>query len=169
MLINTGELIKMFLNYIDHINIDNKRVMLRGWVHKITDLSHIVFVKLRDKSGIVQLVCDKDQIKNIRLENAIEVIGTKCENEKAPGGIEIKVEKIKVVGKTYYEIVGPVDGVPLVFIHGITGTSACYPEFILELASKGYKVLIFDLFGRGFSSAPGTRYDDKLFIFVFRL
>ena len=77
--------------------------MLRGWVHKITDLSHIVFVKLRDKSGIVQLVCDKDQIKNIRLENAIEVIGTKCENEKAPGGIEIKVEEIKVVGKTYYE------------------------------------------------------------------
>lgn len=92
---------RVFINELD--KLDNKRVMLRGWVHKITDLSHIVFVKLRDKSGIVQLVCDKDQIKNIRLENAIEVIGTKCENEKAPGGIEIKVEEIKVVGKTYYE------------------------------------------------------------------
>ena len=91
----------VFINELD--KLDNKRVMLRGWVHKITDLSHIVFVKLRDKSGIVQLVCDKDQIKNIRLENAIEVIGTKYENEKAPGGIEIKVEEIKVVGKTYYE------------------------------------------------------------------
>ena len=89
---------RVFINELD--KLDNKRVMLRGWVHKITDLSHIVFVKLRDKSGIV---CDKDQIKNIRLENAIEVIGTKCENEKAPGGIEIKVEEIKVVGKTYYE------------------------------------------------------------------
>ena len=92
---------RVFINELD--KLDNKRVMLRGWVHKITDLSHIVFVKLRDKSGIVQLVCDKDQIKNIRLENVIEVIGTKCENEKAPGGIEIKVEEIKVVGKTYYE------------------------------------------------------------------
>ena len=92
---------RVFINELD--KLDNKRVMLRGWVHKITDLSHIVFVKLRDKSGIVQLVCDKDQIKNIRLENAIEVIGTKCENEKAPGGIELKVEEIKVVGKTYYE------------------------------------------------------------------
>ena len=92
---------RVFINELD--KLDNKRVMLRGRVHKITDLSHIVFVKLRDKSGIVQLVCDKDQIKNIRLENAIEVIGTKCENEKAPGGIEIKVEEIKVVGKTYYE------------------------------------------------------------------
>ena len=96
-----AQLEKIFINELD--KLDNKRVMLRGWVHKITDLSHIVFVKLRDKSGIVQLVCDKDQIKNIRLENAIEVIGTKCENEKAPGGIEIKVEEIKVVGKTYYE------------------------------------------------------------------
>ena len=92
---------RVFINELD--KLDNKRVMLRGWVHKITDLSHIVFEKLRDKSGIVQLVCDKDQIKNIRLENAIEVIGTKYENEKAPGGIEIKVEEIKVVGKTYYE------------------------------------------------------------------
>ena len=92
---------RVFINELD--KLDNKRVMLRGWVHKIIDLSHVVFVKLRDKSGIVQLVCDKDQIKNIRLENAIEVIGTKYENEKAPGGIEIKVEEIKVVGKTYYE------------------------------------------------------------------
>ena len=77
--------------------------MLRGWVHKIIDLSHVVFVKLRDKSGIVQLVCDKDQVKDLRLENAIEVIGTKCENEKAPGGIEITVKDIKIVGTTYYE------------------------------------------------------------------
>ena len=92
---------RVFINELD--KLDNKRVMLRGWVHKITDLSHIVFVKLRDKSGIVQLVCDKDQIKNIRLENAIEVIGTKCENEKAPGGIEITVKDIKIVGATYYE------------------------------------------------------------------
>ena len=92
---------RVFINELD--KLDNKRVMLRGWVHKIIDLSHVVFVKLRDKSGIVQLVCDKDQVKDLRLENAIEVIGTKYENEKAPGGIEIKVEEIKVVGKTYYE------------------------------------------------------------------
>ena len=83
--------------------VKEETVMLRGWVHKIIDLSHVVFVKLRDKSGIVQLVCDKDQVKDLRLENAIEVIGTKCENEKAPGGIEIIVKDIKIVGTTYYE------------------------------------------------------------------
>ena len=83
--------------------VKEETIMLRGWVHKIIDLSHVVFVKLRDKSGIVQLVCDKDQVKDLRLENAIEVIGTKCENEKAPGGIEITVKDIKIVGTTYYE------------------------------------------------------------------
>ena len=83
--------------------VKEETIMLRGWVHKIIDLSHVVFVKLRDKSGIVQLVCDKDQVKDLRLENAIEVIGTKCENEKAPGGIEITVKDIKIVGATYYE------------------------------------------------------------------
>ena len=83
--------------------VKKETIMLRGWVHKIIDLSHVVFVKLRDKSGIVQLVCDKDQVKDLRLENAIEVIGTKCENEKAPGGIEIIVKDIKIVGTTYYE------------------------------------------------------------------
>ena len=84
-------------------SVKEETIMLRGWVHKIIDLSHVVFVKLRDKSGIVQLVCDKDQVKDLRLENAIEVIGTKCENEKAPGGIEIIVKDIKIVGTTYYE------------------------------------------------------------------
>ncbi|MBU5334822.1 aspartate--tRNA(Asn) ligase [Intestinibacter bartlettii] len=78
-------------------------VLLRGWVYKIIDLSHVVFVKLRDKSGIAQLVTTKEQIEGLKLENAIEVIGKKSENEKAPGGIEIIVDEIKILGKTYYD------------------------------------------------------------------
>lgn len=81
----------------------NKNVLVRGWVHKITDLSHVVFIKLRDKSGIIQLVCDKEQIKDLRLESAIEVVGKVCDNEKAPGKIEVIVEEIKIVGNTYYD------------------------------------------------------------------
>ncbi|MDY5211546.1 aspartate--tRNA(Asn) ligase [Intestinibacter sp.] len=78
-------------------------VLLRGWVYKIIDLSQVVFVKLRDKSGIVQLVTTKEQIEGLKLENAIEVRGKKSENEKAPGGIEIIVDEIKILGKTYYD------------------------------------------------------------------
>ena len=62
-------------------------VLLRGWVYKIIDLSQVVFVKLRDKSGIVQLVTTKEQIEGLKLENAIEVRGKKSKNEKVYRGI----------------------------------------------------------------------------------
>ena len=78
-------------------------VLLRGWIYKIIDLSNVVFIKLRDKSGIVQLVATKEQIEGLRLENAIEVTGKKSENEKAPGGVEVVVDEIKILGKTYYD------------------------------------------------------------------
>lgn len=80
-----------------------EKVLLRGWVHKIRDLSHVSFVMLRDKSGIIQLVCTKEQIKKLRLENSIEVIGTTRKSEKAPGGIEIEVSDIKIEGQVYYD------------------------------------------------------------------
>ena len=81
----------------------DETILLRGWVYKIIDLSNIVFVKLRDKSGIIQLVTNKEQIEVLKLENAIEVIGKKSKNEKAPGGIEIIVDEIKILGRTYYD------------------------------------------------------------------
>ena len=81
----------------------DETILLRGWVYKIIDLSNIVFVKLRDKSGIIQLVTNKEQIEGLKLENAIEVISKKSKNEKAPGGIEIIVDEIKILGRTYYD------------------------------------------------------------------
>ena len=80
-----------------------EKVMLRGWVHKIRDLSHVSFLMLRDKSGIIQLVCTKEQIKGLRLENSIEVIGVIRENDKALNGMEIEVCSIEVTGKVYYD------------------------------------------------------------------
>ena len=81
----------------------DETILLRGWVYKIIDLSNIVFVKLRDKSGIIQLVTNKEQIEGLKLENAVEVVGKKSENEKAPDGIEIIVDEIKILGRTYYD------------------------------------------------------------------
>jgi len=71
---------RIFINELK--NLERQKVLLRGWVHKITYLSQVVFIRLRDKSGIIQLVCEKEQVKNLRLENAIEVVGKVCSNEK---------------------------------------------------------------------------------------
>lgn len=79
-------------------------VLVRGWVHKIHDLGKFGFVHLRDKTGIIQLVADKETLKELRAEMSVEVIGTKVENPKAPGGIELQIKDLKVLGKTYYDM-----------------------------------------------------------------
>lgn len=90
--------------YIKDLKVNGEEtVLLKGWVHKIRDLSHVSFIMLRDKSGIIQLVCTKEQIKGLRLENAIEVKGIVRENEKAPRGMEIEVSSIEVSGKVFYD------------------------------------------------------------------
>ncbi|WP_123053626.1 aspartate--tRNA(Asn) ligase [Clostridium sp. JN-1] len=80
------------------------RVLLRGWVHKVKEFKDFGFVQLRDKTGVIQLVVDKDRLKGLRLEMSVEVTGTKVENTKAIGGVEVKVYSIEVLGKTYYDM-----------------------------------------------------------------
>ena len=82
---------------------DGTEVELKGWVHKIYDLGKISFVKLRDKTGIIQIVIDESLNVKLRLEMCIAVKGKKVKNEKAPEGIEVQVDELKVLGKTYYD------------------------------------------------------------------
>ncbi len=81
----------------------NQKVLVKGWIHKIHDLGRIAFVTLRDKSGLVQLVLEESQKEGLRLEMALEVTGVVSENQKAASGLEIKVEKLKVVGAAHYD------------------------------------------------------------------
>ena len=89
--------------FIKDLCVKEEKVLLRGWVHKIRDLANVSFVMLRDKSGIIQLVCTKEQIKGLRLENSIEVKGIVRKNEKCPRGMEIEVSSIDITGNVYYE------------------------------------------------------------------
>lgn len=79
-------------------------ILVKGWVHKIHDLGKITFVHLRDKTGILQLVIDRELHENLRLEMSIEVKGTKIENAKAPGGVELEVSELKILGKANYDV-----------------------------------------------------------------
>lgn len=83
-------------------NTDDE-ILVRGWVHKIHDLGKITFVHLRDKTGIIQLVFTEGMPEHLRLEMSIEAKGKKVENPKAPGGLEIAVEKMNILGKAYYD------------------------------------------------------------------
>ena len=78
-------------------------VLVKGWVHKIIELSTISFIHLRDKTGIIQLVLDKEESKKLRLEMCLSVTGEKIINEKAPLGVEIQAKDIEIIGDVFYD------------------------------------------------------------------
>lgn len=67
-------------------------------------------------------------------------------------------------GLTHYYVLGPESGKRIVFIHGITAPSLTLKHFLSKLASKGFRVLCYDMFGRGFSDCPGNNYDRELYV-----
>ena len=86
----------------------NEHVCLVGWVAKRRNLGSLVFMDLRDRSGIVQLVFDEtieEQVKDVRNEYVLQVEGVvlerKDKNPKlATGEIEVKVEKVKIINSS---------------------------------------------------------------------
>ncbi|PIB28567.1 aspartate--tRNA ligase [Maribacter sp. 4G9] len=90
-----------------HINTD---VVLSGWVHKTRDKGFVVWVDLRDRYGITQLVFDEDRTSKELLESArnlgrefvIQVNGSVIEraskNDKIPtGSIEVLVKELTIL------------------------------------------------------------------------
>ena len=39
---------------------DGREVVLMGWVHKRRDLGNLIFIDLRDRSGLAQIVFNKE-------------------------------------------------------------------------------------------------------------
>lgn len=83
----------------------NSEVTLCGWVAKRRNFGALVFIDLRDRYGITQLVFNEDiatQISNVRNEYVLQVKGTvverKDKNPKlATGEIEVVVREVKIV------------------------------------------------------------------------
>ncbi|TAK95811.1 aspartate--tRNA(Asn) ligase [Patescibacteria group bacterium] len=95
-------------------------IKLAGWVHVRRDHGKIIFIDLRDRSGIVQMVVipgdqeTYEAAKTVRSEFVIEVEGLVKERPasavkqgSATGTVEIEVKKLTVLGKVAGEL--PVD------------------------------------------------------------
>lgn len=83
----------------------NEEVTLIGWVNKKRNLGSLVFIDLRDRYGITQVVCDDrfaevtSQIKNEYILQVSGVVEKRKEANKdlATGEIDVKVNDITIV------------------------------------------------------------------------
>lgn len=65
-------------------------------------------------------------------------------------------------GVTHYDISGPADGTPVVLVHGFSVPLYIWAPAAVALSTAGYRVLRYDLLGRGFSDRPDVTYDSDL-------
>jgi len=83
-----------------------EKVRLCGWVNTRRDHGKIIFIDLRDRSGIVQLVSGQN-VKEFRPEDVVEIVGEvrrrpkEMINPKIPTGeVEVEVKEIKILAKS---------------------------------------------------------------------
>ena len=88
------------------VNQVGQTVTIKGWVNTRRDHGKIVFIDLRDRTGIVQVVCT-EAAKNLRSEFVISVTGLvkarpeKLINKNLPtGAIEIEAKEIEVISQS---------------------------------------------------------------------
>src|SRR3972149_9257308 len=67
-------------------------------------------------------------------------------------------------GVTHYELGGPQNGQPVVLVHGFSVPYFIFDPTFEALTKAGFRVLRYDLFGRGWSDRPRAKYNISLFV-----
>ncbi|SFC53360.1 aspartyl-tRNA synthetase [Bacillus sp. OV322] len=90
-----------------------EKVTLKGWVQKRRDLGGLIFIDLRDRSGIVQVVFNPDASKEaletaekIRTEYVLDITGTVLARSEsninsniATGKIEVSADSVSIINE----------------------------------------------------------------------
>jgi asparaginyl-tRNA synthetase len=87
---------------------DGQTVSLAGWVASKTEKGKLVFIRLRDGSGVIQCVVFKKNVpeevfaaaQQLTLESSCRISGTVRADARAPGGFEIDVTALQVVSES---------------------------------------------------------------------
>jgi len=80
-------------------------VSLRGWIWRTRSSGNIVFMTLRDVSGVIQVTVKRGNLPDAEfeaaekalVESSVEITGEVKEDKRAPGGYEILARSIHVV------------------------------------------------------------------------
>ncbi len=100
----------MPIAYIEDIaRHEGEQVTIRGWLHNRRSSGKIHFLTVRDGTGFLQAVMSKANVEpdvftladHLSQESAIVVTGQVRADSRAPGGFELEVTTLQVIGESH--------------------------------------------------------------------
>src|SRR5258708_1257909 len=90
-----------------------KEIAIQGFVHALRVQSKVIFLILRDVTGVTQTVFLKDnphfeEVKDLSLESVVRITGLVKEEKNAPGGFELQATSIEILSTALPELPIPV-------------------------------------------------------------
>lgn len=84
---------------------EGQEYSIRGWIYRTRSSGSIVFIVVRDDTGIMQCTVKKTQVRegefdaaeSALIESSAECSGFLARDERAPGGFELRVNRFKVI------------------------------------------------------------------------
>ncbi len=97
---------KKYLSVKEILEQKQEQVSLRGWVYRKREQKELVFITIRDHSGIIQIVVDKTKVpekiyeaaKALTMEASFTLEGILRKDERSPQGYEIDVTELQEIG-----------------------------------------------------------------------
>jgi asparaginyl-tRNA synthetase len=79
------------------------KVEVRGWVYRKREGKTLIFLLIRDSTGVIQCTIKSDnpcwsEAQKLTIESSVVVAGTAKPDTRAPGGFEIGVETVQIIG-----------------------------------------------------------------------
>lgn len=82
-----------------------KEIKLAGWVNSVRNLGNLVFITLRDETGIVQLITESSEYKTIHKEATVTITGKVLKRtpdmvnkNMKTGEVEVEISSLEVLG-----------------------------------------------------------------------
>jgi asparaginyl-tRNA synthetase len=81
----------------------NTKVSVRGWVYRKREGKELIFLLVRDSTGVIQCTIKKTspswgEAQKLTIESSLNLEGVTREDKRAPGGYEISAESISIIG-----------------------------------------------------------------------
>ncbi len=80
-----------------------QKVTVRGWVYRKREGKELIFLLIRDSTGVIQCTVKKtcpcwSEAQKLTIESSLSLEGVAREDKRAPGGFEVSAENLNIIG-----------------------------------------------------------------------